>query len=563
MPVWLEKLLPILGLLAAIGIVVARMPKVDMGHSPAFKARRLRNWIPLGLAYAFLYFGRYNLSALAGDLDKTGVLSKSDFNEIDGVGAWAYGVAFLLNGPLADRFGGRATMIAATLGSALMNAGMAFALHRSSPSDLAQTLTLLNAGNMYFQSFGAVSIVKVNAPWFHVRERGVLGGLFGILISLGLYFSYDWSPAIAQRFGFESSFWGPALVLTGFACVTALFVRDSPSAAGFQEFDTGDATSAATGPEGLGAVMRRMFSQPVIWIIVAIEFCSGFLRQAAMKQYPLLAKGVGEDIGFVYQNWGMLLCIAGILGGVFAGFISDHVFGSRRGPVASVLYGGLLIGAIVAYFSVGTPVLGWAVIFMSLCVIGVHGMLSGTASMDFGGKKNAGAVTGIIDGFVYLGTGAQAFLYGRMLPNNPKGPDGKPVAPCTTTVRPDWLAGKEAAKKAHHSYELHAPWCSGPHGTPEDAPSVAAKPTAPGAPLDAAAPHAATTMAAAAAAPAAPAATTIAEPTHAEVLAACPAKDPANWTVLPGAMLPVALVGLVLCATIWNARPQKQAASGH
>ena len=34
--------------------------------------------------------------------------------------------------------------------------------------------------------------------------------------------------------------------------------------------------------------------------------------------------------------------------------------------------------------------LGWTVIFMSLCVIGVHGMLSGTASMDFGGKKNAG-----------------------------------------------------------------------------------------------------------------------------------------------------------------------------
>jgi OPA family glycerol-3-phosphate transporter-like MFS transporter len=59
---------------------------------------------------------------------------------------------------------------------------------------------------------------------------------------------------------------------------------------------------------------------------------------------------------------------------------------------------------------------GWTVLFMSLCVIGVHGMLSGTASMDFGGKKNAGVATGIIDGFVYLGTGAQALIYGRVLP---------------------------------------------------------------------------------------------------------------------------------------------------
>jgi OPA family glycerol-3-phosphate transporter-like MFS transporter len=56
---------------------------------------------------------------------------------------------------------------------------------------------------------------------------------------------------------------------------------------------------------------------------------------------------------------------------------------------------------------------------MSLCVIGVHGMLSGTASADFGGKKYAGTATGVIDGFVYLGTGCQALLYGRILPKSP------------------------------------------------------------------------------------------------------------------------------------------------
>jgi OPA family glycerol-3-phosphate transporter-like MFS transporter len=453
MPNWLEKVLPILGLLVAVGIVVARMPRVELGHSEAFKRRRLLNWVPLGLTYAFLYFGRYNLSAIASELDKAGILTKTDFNEIDGIGAWVYGVAFLLNGPLADRFGGRATMLAATVGSAFMNAAMAWAM-QGEPSDLKGSLTLLNAGNMYFQSFGAVSIVKVNAPWFHVRERGVLGGLFGVLISLGLYFSYDWSLGIAKAFGFGMAFWVPAAVLAVFAGVTAMVVRDTPTTAGFAEFDTGDASSGDTnGPESLGTVLRRMFAQRVIWIIVAIEFCSGFLRQAVMKQYRLYAKAIGDD-GFVYQNWGMLLCVAGILGGVFAGFISDQVFGSRRGPVSSVLYGGLALGGVGAFFTLGQPALGWFVVFMSLCVIGVHGMLSGTASMDFGGKKNAGVVTGIIDGFVYLGTGTQAFLYGSTLPRD------------------------EAAK------------------------------------------------------------------------------DPANWTIWPGAMLPVAVIGLALCATIWNARPQ-------
>ncbi len=462
MPAWFEKLLPILGLLAAVGVVLARMPKVDLGHSEAYKRRRVMNWVPLGLTYAFLYFGRYNLSAIVGELDKSGVLSKTDFNTIDGVGAWVYGIAFLLNGPLADRFGGRRTMLAATAGSAVVNLGMAVVMQRALGGDVSSlktSLLALNAANMYFQSFGAVSIVKVNAPWFHVRERGVLGGLFGVLISLGLYFSYDWSLALGKAFGFAWSFWVPAVVLAACCAVTAALVRDTPSDAGFQDFDTGDATSGQTETLGVVEVARRMFSQRVIWIIIAIEFCSGFLRQAVMKQYRLYAKAIGADHDFVYQNWGMLLCVAGILGGVFAGFISDHVFESRRGPVSSVLYAGMALCGVGAFVSLGDPLLGWFVVGMSLCVIGVHGMLSGTASMDFGGTRNAGVVTGIIDGFVYLGTGTQAFLYGRVLPSG---------------------------EAAH---------------------------------------------------------------------------DPANWRAWPGAMLPVVIVGLALCTTIWNATARKPASA--
>ncbi len=464
-PEWLQKFLPICILLVVVGGVVSLLPKVELGHSAAYKRRRLMNWVPLGLTYAFLYFGRYNLSAIAGELDKAGILAKATFNEIDGVGAWVYGISFLINGPLADRFGGRLTMLVGTTGSALVNVGMALAMQKAilpgaDATGTRDDLMMLNAANMYFQSFGAVSIVKVNAPWFHVRERGVLGGLFGVLISLGLYFSYDWSLAIGKSsLGWAWSFWTPAIVIGLCVAATALLVRDTPSLAGHADFDTGDATSGQKGSLPVLDVLRNMFSNRIIWLIIAIEFCSGFLRQAVMKQYRLYAKAIGDGDSFVYENWGMLLCIAGILGGVFAGFISDHVFGSRRGPVSSVLYGGLLLGGVGAFWTLGHPLLGWSVVFMSLCVIGVHGMLSGTASMDFGGTKNAGLVTGVIDGFVYLGTGTQAFLYGAMLPTG------------------------EAAE------------------------------------------------------------------------------DPANWKIWPGAMLPVAAMGFLLCTRIWNARPKGKGGS--
>lgn len=459
MPLWLKNILGILLLLVTIAAVFFRLPKIDLGHSEAFKKRRLWNWIPLGLTYSFLYFGRYNLGALQATLDKLGLLSKQEFGDIDGWGAAVYGVAFLLNGPLTDRWGGRVTILLASGGSALINVAFGLVLSRAQAGAMdhamvVKVMTVLCSANMYFQSFGAVSIVKVNAPWFHVRERGMLGGLFGILISLGLYFAYDVSRLIAEGFGMTSAFYIPAALLLTFFVIDFFVIRDTPGQAGFNDFDTGDASSGETGePLGVVAVAKRMFSQKVIWIIVAVEFCSGFLRQSVMKWYLGFAKATGGE-GFVSTNWGVLLCVAGITGGVFAGFISDHVFESRRGPVASVLYGGLTAGAVIAYFTLGTSMLGWAAVFMSLCVIGVHGMLSGTASMDFGGKKNAGVVTGIIDGFVYLGSAAQAFLYARILP------------------------GKEAAK------------------------------------------------------------------------------DPANWKNWPLAMIPVAIVGLILATRVWNARPR-------
>ena len=141
---------------------------------------------------------------------------------------------------------------------------------------------------------------------------------------------------------------------------------------------------------------------------------------------------------FVYENWGVFLCCAGIFGGVIAGIISDRVFQSRRGPVAGLLYGVMFAAGLVLCFTYQTPIVGPLVVFMSMAVIGVHGMLSGTASMDFGGKKNVGVAVGIIDGFVYLGTFCMTRVYKMTLPEEQFAPDGKLIGPAT---EPDnWIA---------------------------------------------------------------------------------------------------------------------------
>jgi MFS transporter, OPA family, glycerol-3-phosphate transporter len=416
-PLW-EKLIPIAILLAVIGLVVARLPRVDLGHSKTFRRRRLLNWLILGLTYSFLYMARYNLN----QYKYVGGLTESEFGQIFGWGSAVYGVAFLLNGPLTDRWGGRTTILIAAGGACLTNLGMGYlvATGASPFGSPFQSMLVLYCANMYFQSFGAVSIVKVNAAWFHLRERGTFGGIFGILISLGLFFAYDGGKMITDALpkSLEWVFYIPAGILALFFALCWAYVRDTPGRSGLTDFDLGDATRPDDGTkESALAVIWRLVSNPIILTIAIIELCSGFLRQSILQWGRDFSSGVGLGDSFVIQNWGVVSCIAGITGGMFAGAISDHVFQSRRGPVSAVLYSLMLIGAVLIVPLLASPApIPWVIAFMSMAIIGVHGMLSGTASADFGGKKNTGVAVGIIDGFVYAGSMVQSFIYGAYLP---------------------------------------------------------------------------------------------------------------------------------------------------
>jgi OPA family glycerol-3-phosphate transporter-like MFS transporter len=450
MPAWLIELAPIGILLTVVSIVIARLPRVeDVKHSSAFRRRRLLNWLPLGLTYAFLYMGRYNIKVSQhafGDMqfDGSPLMTNADFATIFFWGTLTYGCSFLINGPLTDRMGGKFSILMGAAGSAVMNLLMGLVTWQIvdngtyaefCSANLTVVFSVLYAINMYFQSFGAVAIVKCNAPWFHVRERGVFGAIFGILISLGIFFAFDVGYMITENLPLQYVFLVPTMLLAVFWVIDFLVVRNTPGEAGLEDFDTADASSGDDGPQlGAVAVFKKMLSNPIIVTIACIEFCSGFLRQAIMQWYRSFAKQTDSVLhlkgDFVYENWGLLLCCAGIMGGVIAGIISDRVFQSRRGPVAAVLYGGMLVGAFLmiivpatldyqgVFFSVHVPTIGWLVVFMSMAIIGVHGMLSGTASMDFGGKKNVGVAVGIIDGFVYAGTAVMSIIYGFILPDD-------------------------------------------------------------------------------------------------------------------------------------------------
>ncbi len=167
-------------------------------HGPWFLSRRFINWFPLGMTYAFLYMGRYNLTVAKNSLGS--LMSNEEFGLIFAAGTLTYAFSFLVNGPLVDRIGGKKGILIAALGASAANVAMGVITWLVLTDRLhVRLLRIFSVGlrvNMYFQSYGAVSIIKVKAHWFHVRERGVFGAIFGTLISFGVYFAFDWGQAV-------------------------------------------------------------------------------------------------------------------------------------------------------------------------------------------------------------------------------------------------------------------------------------------------------------------------------------------------------------------------------
>ena len=81
------------------------------------------------------------------------------------------------------------------------------------PAQYRPAPAFVSAANFYFQSFGALSIVKINAAWFNVRERGSFAGIFGIMIQLGRFLAFFVGAQLLARYAWQSAFFVPSVLL--------------------------------------------------------------------------------------------------------------------------------------------------------------------------------------------------------------------------------------------------------------------------------------------------------------------------------------------------------------
>lgn len=391
-------------------------------YSKEFRSRRAINWLTLGFTYAAMYMGRYNLSFANKSLSDNYGWDKTQIGTIITAALTIYGISAIFNGPIVDRIGGKKAMLIGSIGTVVFNFFFGLGAYLGFLGTGTVLLTYFAsvwALNSYFQSYSALSLIKVNAGWFQVSERGVFSAIFGSMIQSGRALIFVIGGYAVTVLPWQWVFFIPSMIVAVMSFLTFINVKDTPESAGMGYLDTKDATSGDTEKINFKYVFKKVISNPIAITIAIAEFCTGFVRHGFEQWFPRYMQEY-QKLALdspVFQKGALGVVLAGITGAFLAGFMSDWVFQSRRTPVAFIGYILIISSLLVVWFAKDVTFVIVTFITNSLAISMVHSMLSGTASMDFGGQRAAATATGMFDGMQYLGGAAVGIGVGWILDN--------------------------------------------------------------------------------------------------------------------------------------------------
>jgi len=409
-------------------------------YPPGFRARRGLNWGALGVLYASYYMARYNFRFATPGMVEEFHFDVAAITQIWVVWSLAYGTGQLVNGLLADRIGGKTSMLIGAAGTIVCN----FIFGFSSFVGTLTTFGLIAILNGWFQSCGAPGMIKINAAWFARQERGTFAGIFGIMIQLGQYAINTLAPFLLAGFTVGLWFIGtwvvepgswrvlfivPPFVTAAAAVWMAWAAKEEPGQAGFPKAIHDELDDTAGTRVSLKESFTTIFTHPLVWFYAAAYACTGAVRHSSDQLSVLFfTQQLGIDMKakplsvLIILN---LMTTMAILGSVISGWVSDRFFGGHRSPVARFLYlleAGVIALAALMMFSglikpglLGVTLGGFFLVLVSFTVNSTHSVVGAAAPMDIGGKKMAGFAAGVIDSFQYYGSAICLFASGLLI----------------------------------------------------------------------------------------------------------------------------------------------------
>lgn len=387
-----------------------------------YRKQRLRIIIAITLGYAVSYTCRLALGIVKKPLIDGGIFTPTELGLIGSALFYTYAFGKLSNGFLADHTNPKRLFALGIILSAICNLGMGL-------STTVTAAVILWGLNGWFQSFGAPASVVSLSQWYSNRERGRFYGIWATSHSIGEGLSFLVGATLVAALGWRFGFFAPAALCAAVAVFCYFWLQDRPQTFGLPAVaDWRDDRWEAAPKPNEAAVWRTQLSIlkiPAIWVL-AISSALAYVTRYAINSWGVLY--LQEARGYSLPAAGSLLAlstVAGVIGAIAFGVLSDKVFGARR-PPANLLFALIeIVGLGLIFFGPNNhAVLILGMIAFGFGMTGLFISIGGLFATDICPKRVAGAALGMIGVFSYLGAAVQEQVSGALIDQGMRIVDG-------------------------------------------------------------------------------------------------------------------------------------------
>ncbi len=374
------------------------------------RMRRMR-WTSYALVvagYMLAYFHRMAPASIAGDLQRSFQASGAALGSLAASYFYVYAAMQIPVGVMADTLGVRrivaAGCLAAGAGSILFGLAPSLAL-----ASLGRFLVGLGVSFMF------ISLMKLNAVWFHDRHFGTIGGLSLSLGNLGAVLAAGPLVWLVSHTSWRNVFVGVGLLSLLLAALVWRLVRSHPNEAGLpsmRELEGEPAHPPHHGHwfGGLRRVMKNRATWPGLWPNLGVG--GSFFAFAGLWAVPYLRDVYGMSRESATAHTTVLL-LAFAVGSLLIGVLSDRM--GRRLPIT--------VGAIVLYSLCWLPLVlalplpgnGGYVLFAAMGLGAAGFTLTWASVKEVNAPALSGMATSVINTGAFMGAAILQPLVGWVM----------------------------------------------------------------------------------------------------------------------------------------------------
>lgn len=388
-----------------------------MQTNKSFKYWQWRVIICSMIGYAMFYFVRKNFSFAIPLLEEEYGITKTSFGLIMTAGGLIYGVSKFLNGILADRTNARWHLVIGLSVCALTSVLFGFADKISIMftgaaegqvfiRGMVLVMGALYIINQIFQGCGFAPCNHLMVSWVPPTELATKMSIWNTSHSVGAFI-------VAVICGYltkwQLCFWVPAAIAVFGIFFIIATLRDTPKSVGLPELPKvkGELDDdQIKDPKAFRKfLMKRVFLNPVIWVLAITDLFVYVVRFAILDWGPSMLDGMG--LSQAMTGWTVAIFeVAGCAGMLCAGYISDKFFNSRSQRVCAIEMGLVAACLIALHFlqDAQQPVI--FLILLALAGFFLYGpqALVGVTAANIATKKAASSAVGLIGLMSYLST---------------------------------------------------------------------------------------------------------------------------------------------------------------